>query len=204
MTDRRTAGSRLTGSRLASVALIMTLLFVVAAWSRPGPGDALAQSVPSLGGLRVAVVDLEQVFEASPRKKALEAALDNEFREKRNALVQMEQEIKNLQQEMTLVNPGSEQHVALQEQLAVKTTRLKLYQERSVGELDGRRVTSFDEVYAEIKVAVSKVAAAERIDLVLQRRLVLQEGMPSWESVLYASPVLDITPAVVAAVVGNQ
>lgn len=173
-------------------------------WLRVESSDVLAQTVPGPGTLRIAVVDLERVFDSSPKKKALEAALETEYREKSGVVAGMEKEIKGLQQEMTLVNPGSPEHNALSEQVALKLTRKKLYEERSEGELIGRRLASFDEVYTEVKAVVASVAVAERFDLVLQRRLVIQEGSPPWDSVLYANDALDITDVVVARITEGQ
>lgn len=172
-------------------------------WGHSGPSSADAQVAPGSSSTQVAVVDLEQVFDASPQKKLLETQIEADFKEKLATLEGMEADIKKLQNALTMVKPGSPLYDKHQEDIAVKTTRLKASQERFSMELDRRRADSFERIYEEIKGVVRKVAGEMGIDLVLQRRLTIQDNMPSWDSVLFARDGLDITPLVVNAISGK-
>lgn len=203
-TDKRSSyGSRGAGGLRAwgfGSGLLLVLLFVVGAgFSRQFFGVGVeAQAVPS-AGIRIAVVDLEAAFDASPQKNSLQDQLESEFKEKATTLETLQLEIQKLEQSKALVKVGSEQHLSYQEQIAVKTTRLRVAEERFTKELDRRRAESFDQIYAEIKTITNRVAQSLGIDLVIQRRLTIQESMPSWESVLYARDGMDITQNVIQA-----
>lgn len=184
--------------------LLSALLTSVLALVAIGAVRLVGQEAPRGGGpVRLGVVDLEAVFEASEQRRTLEKEIYDEFDLRITALEELKAEIQKLRQSMALVKEGSEEHARFQEEVTIKGARLELLDKRFQAELQKQRTASFERVYGTIRGEVEKVAGELGVDLVLQRSLTLQESMPSWESVLFAASHLDITRQVIERVNGK-
>lgn len=182
------------GRLCAVVALLVALSFWFGASEGIGQTPGAGQEAPVLK--RLGVINMERAFENSKQKAVLETELESQLRARLSRLEKLETDIKKVQQSMALVESGSTEYLDYQEEVAVKQATLKLYDERFRGELQKRRVQSFDRIYAEIRNVTAQVAEEMSLDVVLQKTLTIDDKMPAWESVIYSRAHFDITEAV--------
>ncbi len=191
---------RLTYSLLiVSAVLFGTLLFQNLSSENAGPRLVSAQNNP----VSIAVVDLERVFDSSNDKTLMEKQIEADYQVKIGELEQLKKDISNLQKELNIKVEGSDAFNEIQDNLAVKSTMIKLKQERFKREIDQRQAQAFNAVYESIHACARKVATEQGIDILLQRRLRVSQEAPPWESVFFARPEVDITELVIKTLNGK-
>ena len=137
---------------------------------------ALAASLGGAAELKVATVDLDQVFNAHPRTKAAETEL-----KKQEEAVQAEME--------EILAEGQ----ALREE--VNKLRARRTQETKIKQMREQVLKSRQAIVDELMAAVTQFAAANEYDLVFDRSGQTMNAIPL---VLYADPVLDVTDRLIA------
>ena len=152
---------------------------------------------------KIAAIDLERAFDECDMKKKFQEELDADFQAKKARLQEMEKELKRIKGEMDLVTEGSEEHRNLQTQALHKTADLQFEAEQSEKDFKQKRAEKFKVVLDLIQRKTTEYCEAKSIDFVFQRKLTIEESMPSWESVFYHRPQFDITDDVIRLVNGT-
>ncbi len=165
--------SRQAGGRWRSVLGIVLVLLAIAY-------PAAAQT-PT-----VAYVDLNRVLAEAPQVATARAALEAEFRERNRQLEQEQLSVDALRQELAdeaLLSAAPNED--LQRRIDSMERSLKRKSDALSRELDGRRQTELAQIDAMIGAAISELARARKLDLVLT------------DQVVYHSPRVDLTDAVI-------
>ncbi|MCI0652177.1 MAG: OmpH family outer membrane protein [Planctomycetes bacterium] len=188
----RRSSSRIVIGALAACALVAGGVALEAILSaRRTPREAIAG--PAFAPPTIAVFDLEQVLAGSRRRAEMEDELKREFEVKRGELDKLRNEIKKYQEELGMMKGDSPEHQRLERLVHQKTADAEFTEKQFTEEIERLRTTRFQVLLTEIQRVVAELAGARGIDLVLQRKLTLQDGMPSWEAVFHALPELDVT-----------
>ncbi len=132
-----------------------------------------------------------------------QAELDADYQEKKAHLAALEKELQRLKGEMGLVKDGSTEHRNLQTQLLHGTADLQFEAEQSEKDFIRKRATKFKIVLDLIHKKTVEYCKSRNIDMVLQKKLTLEENMPSWESVFYHRPEFEITDDVIRLINGT-
>lgn len=188
----------------AAVAMAMTVLGTLLV-----PG-LLVQGVPvgdAVGDVpasaKIAVIDLERAFEESDMKKKFQVELDADYQGKKTKITEMGKELNRLKGEMELVTEGSAEHRSLQTQILHKTADLQFEAEQSEQDFKNKRAEKFKVVLDLVHKKTAEFCTAKDIDIVLQKKLDLNENLPSWDSVFYLRPEFEITDDVIRLINGT-
>ena len=184
-----------------SVAAVGTLVgaLLVGGFLSPRIGEAR----PEIAPVRLAVIDLERVFESSSERARLEKQMRAEFELELARLQAMKDEIDAMKKELDMVKPGSNEYKNIQKAMIAKGAHLKVEQDSAEAEIGAKQEAYFAQVLAEIKNHVRAYVSSREIDVVLQTQLTVSKGAPPWESVFHARPHLDITDDIIALVNGT-
>jgi len=134
----------------------------------------------------VAYVDLNRVLEQAPQVAAARAELEAEFRERNRQLEQEQASVDALRLEVAdEALLGTVPNAGLQRRIESMERALKRKRDGLSRELDGRRQTELVQIDSVIGAAISELARARKLDLVLT------------DQVVYHSPRVDLTDAVI-------
>ncbi|MEM7261684.1 MAG: OmpH family outer membrane protein [Planctomycetota bacterium] len=151
---------------------------------------------------RVAMVDLEYLFEESKRKKEKQAELERFIQETDQALQELEAQRQAAVSKLEMSKPDSDQARELQEQIvgikAQLEFRSKSAEQRLQRDWEKFRGQHLD----EIRVLIEEYAVRNDIDMVLQKQLPKQPDTPTWEMVFWSKPELDLTGPILALLNG--
>lgn len=189
------------GTRLAVAATVAAALFasysVGAARTVPASANRWS-AMPT----RVAMVDLEYLFETSNRKKEKQAELERFIQETDEALKDLETQRQAAVSKLEMYKPESAEARQLQESIvgikAQLEFRSKSAEERLQRDWEKFRAQHLD----EIRVLVEEYALRNDIDMVLQKQLPKQPGTPTWHMVFWSKPELDLTGPILALLNG--
>ena len=145
----------------------------------------------------VAVIDVEAVLDGMKRRQKMQEDIVNQFEAKKQALAKLNDEIEEIKGEMTLVKEGSEAHHTLERRLGYKQTEMDISQKRYLEQLQRERDDRFAELLDEIKTTSKQYCTDRGIDLLIQRRLTIQPGMPSWYSIFHVDDRMEVTNEII-------
>ena len=150
---------------------------------------AVSLAAPAMAEVKIGVVDYARLFDESPQAKALKDALNAEFGPRVQALVQSEQGLKARSEKF---QKDSATMTADQKSKAEKDLRDGLRDlERKKGELqddsNAKRQEEMNKLQRTLIGEVRDYAKAQNFDIVIA------------EGVIYATPTVDITPAILQA-----
>jgi outer membrane protein len=145
-------------------------------------------AVPALAEIKVGVVDYARLFEESPQAKAVQESLRAEFGPRLQQLVTQETSLKTkgekLQKDVATMTP--DQRSKAEKELRDAAREL----ERKKGELNddsnARRQEEMNKLQRSLITQVREYAKAQKYDIVIA------------DGVIYATPTVDITTAVLA------
>jgi len=153
--------------------------------------------------LRVAVVDLNKVFEESLRRRGQEDVLNDLISKEKPRIGALRDRVLELKKQFDAIDKNDPERADLEQKLrdAADEHRKELKEsERRVSRLMGEAIQSFR---AEARREINALGVAGNYDLILERSIELEgarpAGVPSfkWEVVHFVRPSLDLTGEVV-------
>ncbi|MFW6060589.1 MAG: OmpH family outer membrane protein [Phycisphaeraceae bacterium] len=168
-----------------------------------GAGAAL-QAEPSA----VAVVDVQQVFSSLKERTQLEADIQGRAEQLQQQAEDKENQIQQLQQELQVLNPGSEAHEHKQDEYGEAVMHFQVWTRFEQRKLQVEHALQLERLYRRTREAVAKIADERGYDIVLYKEQPLELDRQNLEldqvrsqiairKVLYASDDADITDRVV-------
>lgn len=149
----------------------------------------MALSASAVAEVKVGVVDFARVFSESPQAKTMQEALQSEFEPRRQQLITQDQSFKTrsekLQKDAATMSP--DQRAKAEKELSETARDLQRKRNEWQEEWNARRQEEMNKVQTALINEVQKYAKAQSYDLVIA------------EGVLFASPAVDITGAVLQA-----
>jgi Skp family chaperone for outer membrane proteins len=153
---------------------------------------------------KVAVVDIEKVFDEYNRRTEEERKLKVELEKIKGELASLKVELDDLVEQAKLANPGSEKRAELEQKMYETRANMELYARLQNIELEERMTEMTRALYEDIRDAVRDYALRNGYTLVLKYDSgMLQSSDPqdfrleiNSRQVLYFKQGLDITQAV--------
>lgn len=141
------------------------------------------------GGLRIGVINVQQIMQKSPMAIALNKQLKDQFQPRQTQLVNAQN---NLQAEVDKLNKNgavmsNTDRSALQDKIIADRASLQGMGQSFQQDLNAAQSQAMQQFMAKLQNAVNAVAASGKYDLILQR-----SGTP------YVSSALDVTDQVLA------
>jgi len=131
--------------------------------------------------LRIGYVDMKEVLDNAPQVIAGRVKLDQEFRERNDAIELDEMRADSLEQRLGQGDVDSDERVRLERDLRELRRNVSRRKEDLMDELSFRRTEEVQLLEEQINVAVQEIARRNDYDLIVS------------SPVIYASPALDIT-----------
>ncbi len=170
---------------------------------------ALAASLGGAAELKVATVDLDQVFNAHPRTKAAETELKKQEEAVQAEMEEILAEGQALREEVNKLRAAAKNQLLTEEARRQKSLeaedklnelqdfelRARRTQETKIKQMREQVLKSRQAIVDELMAAVTQFAAANEYDLVFDRSGQTMNAIPL---VLYADPVLDVTDRLIA------
>jgi len=179
--------------RIAKFLLAMTAVTLVAAALAGNP--AQNSLMPrAFKPPRVAVVDINEIFENYQKtidiRSRFEAEMrvkENKFKEEQNILQKLKDELKNVQE-------GTERHKELTLQIQNKDYDLKNWQKKILKEFQERQINALKEIKDEIVADIERYARGLELDIVFEKQVAAgQLNQIRWPIVHYVKPELEIS-----------
>jgi outer membrane protein len=149
----------------------------------------LAGAAPAWADLKIGVVNYTRLMQESPQAKAAQEALRNEFGGKQKELQNQQQALKAkedaLQRDAATMT--ADQRTELDKELREGNRALSLKVNEYQDDFNARQNEELSKLQKTLVEEVQVFAQAQKFDLVIA------------EGVIFASPTLDITPQVLAA-----
>ncbi len=160
-----------------------------------------ARSQGNTRNLRIAVVNLAEIFERYYKKAELDASLRAERSKKLEVIQEKAKELDKLKEEVQLFDLGTDARKRTEERLFQKRVEFEVYKKMSQSEFANVQRQYTTTLLEEIRGKIADYAAKNGIDLVLkQEDAELNRGTIEMiqleiktRQVLYASHALDIT-----------
>ena len=148
-----------------------------------------AAATPAWADLKIGVVNYAKLMQESPQAKAAQDALRAEFAGKQKDLQTQQQSLKNkedaLQKDSATMS--SDQRTAAERDLRDGNRELQLKVQQYQDDFNARQNEELSKLQKTLVEEVQNFAQAQKFDLVLA------------DGVIFASPVLDVTPQVLTA-----
>lgn len=150
---------------------------------------SVALSVPAMAELKIGVVDYARLLEQSPQAKALQDSLKNEFGPRYQALLAQDQQLKTRADKLQKDGATMSQEQRDKEEKSIRDAARDLERKKSEWQDDSntRRNEEMNKLQRSLIGEVRDYAKAQNFDIVIA------------EGVIYATPTVDITPAVLTA-----
>ncbi len=157
--------------------------------------------------IKIAVVNLADVFDRYYKKKEFDAMLRAERAKKFEVIKEKKKEINKLSEEVQLFDLGTDARKRSEERLYQKKVEFEVYRRLAQEEFARSQREYTKKLFEDIRSQIADYAKKHGIDIVLKvedsglsgNTLELVQLEIKIRQVLYASPTLDITDAVVAA-----
>lgn len=156
---------------------------------------------------RVAVVNLEKVFDGLDQREATDKLLNDLAAEMDNKGQEKREQIDEASQDRDLYPTSSTKYQELTTEVAKLTYDLKAYREYAMRVLDSRKAESLREIYASIKSSIAEYASIEGYVVVFVDDSIVELPLDASEAettrqisarrMLYTDPRIDITTEVV-------
>lgn len=145
-----------------------------------------ALSVPAMAELKIGVVDYARLLEQSPQAKALQGSLQNEFGPRYQQLVAQDQQLKTRADKLQKDAATMSQEQREKEEKSLRDAARDLDRKKNELQDDSntRRNEEMNKLQRSLIGEVRDYAKAQNFDIVIA------------EGVIYATPTVDITPAV--------
>jgi outer membrane protein len=150
----------------------------------------VAISVPAMADIKIGVVDYARLLEQSPQAKALQDSLKNEFGPRYQQLLTQDQALKTRADKLQKDGATMSQDQRDKEEKSLRDAARDLERKKSEWQDDSntRRNEEMNKLQRSLVGEVRDYAKAQNFDLVIA------------EGVIYATPTVDITPAVLQAI----
>jgi outer membrane protein len=163
--------------KMLKVIIPVFLLFVI----------SFAAYAQTSGGIRVGVINVQQIMQKSPMAVALNKQLKDQFQPRQDALVKaqsdLQAEIDKLNKNGAVMNTADRSQ--LQDKIIADRANLQGLGQSFQQDLNAAQAQAMQQFMSKLQSAVNVVAANGRYDLILQR-----SGTP------YVSSALDVTDQV--------
>ena len=189
----RRAGAR--GFLLSATVLLVASVLLNVAWLAPTRANAPMQAPTA----RVCVVDLERVFNSSPKLDSMDAEIQQREEEILALAKAAKSELELLKGELDNVRPDSEEHQRIRRQLVTKQDDLRVQSEKWEREMQSRVLAAKDKLLGEIESVVARVCDETGFDIVLQKEFKIPKTPVTWTTAFYTRPEFDITERVISA-----
>ena len=148
-----------------------------------------ALSVPVMAEVKIGVVDYARLLEQSPQAKALQDALKNEFGPRYQQLLAQDQQLKQRADKLQKDGATMSQEQRDKEEKAIRDAARDLERRKSEWQDDSntKRNDEMNKLQRSLVGEVRDYAKAQSFDIVIA------------EGVIYATPTVDITPAILQA-----
>lgn len=148
-----------------------------------------ALSVPAMAELKIGVVDYARLLEQSPQAKALQDSLKNEFGPRYQQLLAQDKQLKDRADKLQKDGATMSQEQRDKEEKGIRDAARDLERKKSEWQDDSntRRNEEMNKLQRSLVGEVRDYAKAQNFDIVIA------------EGVIYATPTVDITPAVLQA-----
>lgn len=145
----------------------------------------------SVGAMaNIGVVDMQKIFQSSPKAKKINAALEQQFASRREGIVKLgqklQEEVKDYQKNQSVL--GKDKLQALQGAISEHSTSLRQAQTKFQSDLLAAQNEKMASFLKDLKASVQKVAEKKGLDLVLPGN-----------AVLYSKTAMDITSDVLSS-----
>ncbi|MGR3311633.1 MAG: OmpH family outer membrane protein [Candidatus Brocadiales bacterium] len=155
--------------------------------------------------LKIGVLNINKVLNKYEKRKELEKQFMSLQTEAEQRLRQKQTEIKNLQEEIQLLDMGSESRRKNEEMFEKKMMYLQLEEKMAETKLNRKQKELFEVLYQDIRKEIDILGKREKFDLILKKEdlelksadiveLRLKIGI---STVLYYSDALDVTAKVI-------
>jgi len=157
------------------------------------------------GGPKIGVVNITKVFESYKRKRALEEDLRSTREQKTRVIREKETELKQIVDELQMLDLGSEQRKNREADLEKKQVDLRSFTEVTAGNLAVQKREVTEALYTEIVKAIADYGKKNGFDLIIKYEDVEIKSDSldqllykiNQRSVLYTSDAVDITQEVI-------
>jgi len=148
-----------------------------------------ALSVPAMAEIKIGVVDYARLLEQSPQAKALQDSLKNEFGPRYQQLLAQDQQLKQRADKLQKDGATMSQDQRDKEEKSIRDAARDLERRKSEWNDDSntKRNDEMNKLQRSLVGEVRDYAKAQNFDIVIA------------EGVIYATPTVDITPAVLQA-----
>jgi outer membrane protein len=120
---------------------------------------------------KVGVVDLQKIMQTSPQMQAIQKKLEGQFKPRRDKLVAMEDSIKKdmekFKRDAAVMSQNDKKN--LEKKIVSNQQNFEREGQQYQQELSTAHNEAMEDFYGKIRTAISKVAAAEKYDIVLQK-----------------------------------
>jgi outer membrane protein len=149
----------------------------------------VAMAVPAVAEIKIGVVDYARLLEQSPQAKALQDSLKNEFGPRYQQLLAQDQALKARADKLQKDGATMSQEQRDKEEKTLRDSARDLERKKSEWQDDSntRRNEEMNKLQRSLVGEVRDYAKAQNFDIVIA------------EGVIYATPTVDITPAVLQA-----
>jgi len=150
-------------------------------------------SMPAAAELKVGVVDIAKLFEESPQAKVVQENLKAEFGPRLQQLIAQEQALKtrNEKYQKDLATMAADQRTKAEKDLRDSARELERKKAELQDDSNAKRQEEMNKLQRLLFGEVREYAKAQSFDIVIA------------EGVLYATPTVDITAAVLAKLQAN-
>jgi Skp family chaperone for outer membrane proteins len=149
---------------------------------------------------RLAVVNVNDVFEKYHKKEDVESRLKEEIREAETKFGGLEKELKEVEAELKLLQEGSPKY----NENVLKRTELQLalkdMQKAVLEKFQKKQLDAINEIRDEINGEIERYAEGHELDVVLEKRITAEaKGLPpmNWPIVHFCRPEIEITSEIV-------
>jgi outer membrane protein len=148
-----------------------------------------AAATPAWADLKIGVVNYAKLMQESPQAKAAQDALRAEFAGKQKDLQTQQQSLKNKEDSLQRdsATMSSDQRTTAERELRDGNRELQLKVQQYQDDFNARQNEELSKLQKTLVEEVQAFAQAQKFDLVLA------------DGVIFASPVLDVTPQVLSA-----
>jgi len=149
----------------------------------------VALSVPAMAEIKIGVVDYARLLEQSPQAKALQDSLKNEFGPRYQQLLAQDQSLKTRADKLQKDGATMSAEQREKEEKSLRDAARDLERKKSEWQDDSntRRNEEMNKLQRSLVGEVRDYAKAQNFDIVIA------------EGVIYATPTVDITPAILQA-----
>jgi outer membrane protein len=160
-------------------------------WVIIGSGVAAlaAAAAPAWADLKIGVVNYAKLMQESPQAKAAQDALRGEFAGKQKDLQTQQQSLKSKEESLQRdsATMSADQRTAAERELRDGNRELQLKVQQYQDDFNARQNEELSKLQKTLVEEVQTFAQAQKFDLVLA------------DGVIFAAPVLDVTPQVLSA-----